>query len=301
MDDEWRWDPTLYAGTARHYARGRVAYPAALVQALAREAHLTQRDTLLDLGCGPGSLTLPLAAHVGRVIGVDADPAMLAQARHLAGTRGITNATWLHRRAEELPAEVTGFRVVTLAQSFHWMDRARVAAMLHRRLPADGLVVFLHATTHRGMEGEYPLPYPRPPHRRIDALIALHLGPVLRAGRGRRQFGTDAAAAGDAPGTVERQVFTGAGFAGPQRLQVAGDMVERSTESILASVLSLSYAAPHLFGDRLAQFEQELRRLLHEVSPTGRFSEQMPPIDVDLWTTTDTGATGSTDQRDDAH
>jgi hypothetical protein len=35
--------------------------------------------------------------------------------------------TWRQLRAEDLPAELGRFRVVTFAQSFHWMDRRRVA------------------------------------------------------------------------------------------------------------------------------------------------------------------------------
>ena len=45
----------------------------------------------------------------------------------------------------------------------------------------------------------------------------------------------------------------------------------------------MSYAAPHLFGDRVGQFEDELRTVLKQASPTGQFSEQVREIAVDLW------------------
>ena len=51
----------------------------------------------------------------------------------------------------------------------------------------------------------------------------------------------------------------------------------------MASVFSLSYAAPHLWGARIGEFEQELRALLAEVSPSGTFSEEMRDIAVDVW------------------
>lgn len=62
-------------------------------------------------------------------------------------------------------------------------------------------------------------------------------------------------------------------------------VVTRGTDQVVASVLSLSYAAPHLFGDRIGEFEHELRTLLIQVSPTGEFSEEMRDIAVDVWRT----------------
>ena len=47
--------------------------------------------------------------------------------------------------------------------------------------------------------------------------------------------------------------------------------VVRNVDSVLAGYLSMSYAAPHLFGDRLGAFEADVRALLTERSPTGLF------------------------------
>lgn len=57
----WTWDPSLYAGSAAYYARGRVPYPPELATLLAAELGLDGSGRLLDVGCGPGSLTLLLA------------------------------------------------------------------------------------------------------------------------------------------------------------------------------------------------------------------------------------------------
>jgi cyclopropane fatty-acyl-phospholipid synthase-like methyltransferase len=50
---EWSWDPTLYAGAAAFYTRGRVANPQALAQRLAAALSLDGSGRLLDVGCGP--------------------------------------------------------------------------------------------------------------------------------------------------------------------------------------------------------------------------------------------------------
>ena len=46
---------------------------------------------------------------------------------------------------------------------------------------------------------------------------------------------------------------------------------------------SLSSSTPHLFADRLAAFDQQLRQLLAEASDNGRFSERMRPIALSIW------------------
>jgi SAM-dependent methyltransferase len=284
----WRWDPSLYAGSAAFYVRGRVSYPAALIDTIVDELALDGHGPLLDLGCGPGSLTLPLASHFDHAVGVDADDQMLGEAQRQASAAGIGNISWLHSRAEDVSPDLGPFRVVTMAQSFHWMDKPRVATLLARLLSPGGdrgghgagAVAYVHATTHQGVDGAEHLQHPTPPRARIDELVAAFLGPGRRAGIGYRPV--------DRVGEQERgrsdaQVFQAAGFTGPVHRTVPGRVVHRSADEVVASVFSLSYATPHLFDDRVAQFEQELRALLRDASPTGRFSEQLREIAVEFW------------------
>jgi SAM-dependent methyltransferase len=270
----WRWDPTLYAGSAPYYARGRVAYPAVLAGRLAAELGLDGSGRLLDVGCGPGSLTLLLAPFVAQATGIDADPGMIAEAERLAVRAAVANVRWQVLRAEELPAGLGTFRLVTFAQSFHWMDRPRVAAAVHGMVEAGGACVHVHATTHEGVETGRPLPHPQPPRAAITDLVRRYLGPQRRAGQGILPAGT--------PGG-EDDIYRAAGFTGPRRLELPGAVVERTTDQVVAAVLSLSGSAPHLFGPRLAAFETDLRRLLDETSPAGIFSQHMREIALDIW------------------
>lgn len=278
--ETWQWDPSLYAGSASFYVQGRVPYPADLIDTLADELGLNGHGGLLDLGCGPGSLTLPLASHFDRAVGVDADDRMLAEAKAQAVERGIHHVTWVHSRAEDVSADLGPFRVVTMAQSFHWMDKPRVAALLARLLDEGGAVAYVHATTHQGVDGAEHLDHPTPPRGWIDDLVAAFLGPRRRAGSGYRLLeGLNE----DGRRRTDAEIFRAAGFTGPVHRTVPGRVVDRTTDEVVASVFSLSYATPQLFGDRVGQFEQELRALLKEVSPTGRFSEQLREIAVEFW------------------
>jgi SAM-dependent methyltransferase len=274
-DQGWTWDPSLYAGSARYYPVGRVAYPAQLADELVAALPLEGSGLLLDVGCGPGSLTLLLAPHVAEAIGVDADGDMLSEASRLAAEQQAQNVTWRQLRGEDLPAGLPDPQVVTFAQSFHWMDRPRVAAAVRNMLVPGGALVHVGATTHQGIDSDQGLRHPRPPREAIDQLVQRHLGPHRRAGQGRaRPLGT--------PGD-EDDIYRGAGFEGPQQIEVPGRVVERTAEEIAASVYSLSTSAPHLFGDRFGAFGEQLRQLLVDASDGGRFSEQMRPITLSIW------------------
>ena len=272
-DEEWTWDETLYAGSAPHYVAGRMPYPAELGQALVDALGLDGTGRLLDVGCGPGSLTRWLAPHVGEAVGIDADGGMLAQAARRASEQGVQNVSWHRLRAEDLSASLGTFRVVTFAQSFHWMDQVSVAEGVRRLLEPGGAWVHVKATTHQGVPGEDPLPAPRPPWEEIRRLVQAHLGTTPRAGQGVLLR----------PRSGEEDVMRAAGYRGPQRLRVEqGQVVRRGLDEVMSAVFSLSSSAPHLFGDKLAGFERELRALLRETSPAG-FAERVEDIDVVIW------------------
>jgi hypothetical protein len=106
-------------------------------------------------------------------------------------------------------------------------------------------------------------------------LVARYLGPVRRAGRGLLPGGT----AGG-----EEDVMRAAGYRGPVRVRVGGgEALARTEDQVVAAVFSLSSAAPHLFGDRLADFERDLRALLRRSSPTGHFTERTHDLEAAIW------------------
>jgi hypothetical protein len=210
-----------------------------------------------------------------RVVGIDADAAMIEEAQRQAAAHGVGNAEWLVLRAEELPAGLGSFRVATFAQSYHWMDRPRVARTVLGMLVPGGAWVHVRATTHQGAPTSESLPSPTPPREQVTELVHRYLGNVRRAGQRQLPDGTPSG---------EEAVMLAAGYTGPRRLVVPrGDLFERSEDDIVASVYSLPSAAPHLFGHRRAEFEAELRQVLRAASPEGRFSERARDIELVIW------------------
>ena len=63
------------------------------------------------------------------------------------------------------------------------------------------------------------------------------------------------------------------------RIDVPAHPHVRSSDDIVASVFSQSSAAPHLFAERVDEFERELRALVGE----GPFSERFREIGLSIW------------------
>jgi len=262
--EDWTWDETVFEGTAAYYRKGRKPYSPDLAGALAEHLSLDGQGRLLDVGCGPGIVALLFAHLFDRVVGLDPDPGMVAEADRAADEEGVDNTTWVRMRAEELPASLGSFRVISFGQSFHWMDRPRVAATVRDMLDPGGAVVQVDLW-HASPPGVQPKngPHPSVPEDAIDELSLRWLGPYRRAGQGYR----------DTSPSGEDEVFQGAGFT-PEKIVLVPDdrLITRSVDDVVAWVLSTSSTAPHLFGDRLDDFVRDLRSLLLRTSPDGQFS-----------------------------
>ena len=102
-------DPITYLD---HVAEAGRAYKQRLLDAL----DLRPDHTALDIGCGPGTDLPALAERAGEVIGVDADPAMVEEAR---------------RRTGHLPVDVRQGDVHALPLEDRSVDRARIDRVLH--------------------------------------------------------------------------------------------------------------------------------------------------------------------------
>ena len=76
---------------------------------------LNENDTVLDLGCGEGSITLPLAKKVKKVTGVDSSPKMLELLNKRAHEENINNVETVLKPLEEITFEEIGSHDVVLA------------------------------------------------------------------------------------------------------------------------------------------------------------------------------------------
>jgi SAM-dependent methyltransferase len=255
------YDPTLYHGAAPHYAPGRPPYSRALVATLTAEVSLDGTGRLLDVGCGPGILTVELSPSFHDAIGLDPDADMLAEGARRAREAGIENIRWIQAVAEEIPTVALGpCRLVTFGQSYQWTDQVAVGEAVYDVLePGGAMALVVHALEGR-WQPEGP-GYPPIPHDELRALVRRYLGPRRRAGQGfTPEFERYEDALSRTRFGAPRSVFA------PGRSDIVRDV-----DGVLSGYLSTSYAAPHLFGDDLDAFEADVRALLTERTPEGLF------------------------------
>ena len=107
-------------------------------------ADLRPGERVLDIGCGPGTLTIPAAHAVGSegsVVGVDIAPGMIDTLLAQAAQAGLTNIEGRVGDIESLTEPDGSYDAVVASYVFQFVYRpARCAAHLHRVLDGGGRV-----------------------------------------------------------------------------------------------------------------------------------------------------------------
>ena len=129
-----------FASTASLYEHLRPPYPSEFFRSVAHKLGLTKQGSLIDLGTGPGLLALGFGPYVGRIVGVDPEPAMLDAARRAAASAGHA-LTLIEGKVETLSPDIGTFDVVTIGRALHWMDREPTLARLDRLVARDGAIL----------------------------------------------------------------------------------------------------------------------------------------------------------------
>jgi len=101
-DLEAFWDSRADAFDRRCADRSSRDYAAALVRRIHELARLQPADTCLDLGCGTGSLALPLAKRLGSVTACDISGQMIRHLQARARQEHLDNVVALQRRWMDL-------------------------------------------------------------------------------------------------------------------------------------------------------------------------------------------------------
>lgn len=253
-DIEFRTD--LYRGTAAYYDKYRRSYPDALFEDLLRRAGTPQGGRLLDLACGTGQISLPLAGRFASVVAVDQEPESVEYGRAKSSRLGIGNVTWIAGSAETVDLE-DPFDLITVGNAFQRLRRDVVASRMTSWLaPGGGVALIWGDMPWVGGTGWQ------------KELLQLFVDWVERMGVADRVPSGFEEAMKHYP---HESVLRRAGFDYLGKFEF---LVEESwsLEELTGYMYSTSLLNRDVLRDRHAEFEQDLAGRLLEVEPTGRFS-----------------------------
>lgn len=140
-------------------------------------AHLRPGQSLLDIGCGPGTITADLADLVapGQVVGLDAADDVITQATAYAAERRVPNIRFEVGDLFHLPYGDGAFDVIHVHQVLqHLVDPTAALVELRRVLAPDGVLA--------ARDGDYGAFRWAPADPLLDRWLALYLDVTTRNG-----------------------------------------------------------------------------------------------------------------------
>lgn len=249
---------SVFRGTAGFYRQYRPGIPQSVADVLDAAAAGGIPRRLLDIGTGTGLVAEALLGRFDDVIAIDNDPDMLAAAEAALRPQLPSGTRLLLRQvtAEEFTPPAGWLAdIVTICRAFHWLDQGPVLARLDAKVSPEGAVAIFGDNSLWVAAGSWKAA--------IRALIQDFLGEQRRAGGSTFQHHN----------RPYSDILRESPFS--QVEEVAVPVTRTWTaDSILGYLYSTSFAAPHLFGDRLDEFDQSARTTLARFSDTDTFAEE---------------------------
>jgi len=131
-----RKDRVVFDQAAAAYDVARPGYPPELVDKLIELTHLPANARILEVGCGTGQITVPLAERGYEIVAVELG-------KNLARIAGENLAAYPLVRIictpfEEWPENEAPFNLTLSAQAFHWIDPEIGYPKIRQLLKNDG-------------------------------------------------------------------------------------------------------------------------------------------------------------------
>jgi SAM-dependent methyltransferase len=158
MTESQRRLSSPYDEVALQYDRARPGYPEALFDDLVSLSGIPPGGRILEIGCGTGQATAPLARRGFRIFCVELGENLAAAARrNLAAYPQVEVQIGAF---EEWPVEAEAFDLVVAATAFHWLDQSVAYPKAARALRSGGAIaLFWNMHLQAGTTGFFQAAY----------------------------------------------------------------------------------------------------------------------------------------------
>jgi SAM-dependent methyltransferase len=249
-----------FVGTAYYYTRYREPYPKSLIDDLINRAAGNTKSKLLDLACGPGRLTLPLAPSFKEVWAVDIEPEMIEVGKEEAERRRINNIKWIVGKAEDLEAEPASFDLITIASAFHRLDQRIIGELAFDWLaPGGSLAIIGCYAIIRGTE-QWQGIVADIVHKWVSRSVSDNDGPSRPVPCGEPEH--------------NRLVLRDKGFEDVDTYSFV-EPYEWTIESIIGTLYSTSRSSKKVLGKNAKAFEDELTATLLAYDENGKYQANL--------------------------
>lgn len=137
MDD----NTGLFSGRSDNYSKYRPSYPLEIIALLEKNAGLTRKSVVADIGSGTGILSRLFVENGNSVFCVEPNPDMRKKAEN--NLSGAVRCRIIDGTAENTTLPESSVDLVTAGQSFHWFNPDKAAGEFRRILRNRGKVALI--------------------------------------------------------------------------------------------------------------------------------------------------------------
>jgi ubiquinone/menaquinone biosynthesis C-methylase UbiE len=203
-------------------------------------------------------MAIPLAGYFEKVLALDPDNGMLVEGRRKAEEQSIININWEKESSRGLTGVKGPFKLITMGQSFHWMDQETVPNDLYGMISIGGGVVIV------GTEPVEQDAKTTQKDQHVKELVAKYLGPKRRAGNKLYIH----------PEKKYSELLPNSNFKNFEKKHY-DIKIERTSQQIIGNLFSMSWASKKLLGGQASGFEHELRQKLYSIAGSKKFVERV--------------------------
>jgi ubiquinone/menaquinone biosynthesis C-methylase UbiE len=123
------------------YDEARPTYPEELFDEVVSLSGVPTDGRILEIGCGTGQATVPLARRGYRILCVELGENLAAAARRKLAA--YPHVEVLTGAFENWPSEQNAFDLAVSAEAFHWLDQTSAYRKISRTLRPGGAIALL--------------------------------------------------------------------------------------------------------------------------------------------------------------